>query len=180
MWILNKTLKKLHVLLNYVMENGYLRIVKHACRTTLERILLRKRKFSEGFVDKIKKIIVYYIFIYWKLWRLWDNVKKYGRSRHWPWLYNTAHAFCMLLHNAMYTQRKYNLLLFHFNNIYTTVPQYRGCDDNACFICCSLCTLSCWSVLNVKFPHAMFKLTFFLTKYVSIKPIQHQQQRSAQ
>ena len=44
----NKTVEKLQDLLNYDMANEYLNVVEHVCRTTLRRILLRSRKFSEG------------------------------------------------------------------------------------------------------------------------------------
>jgi hypothetical protein len=56
-----------------------------------------------------------------------------GNSRHRKLLYNTAHAIFMLLYNAMYMQFKYNLLPFHTNSIYTTVPPYHGCKNTAGF-----------------------------------------------
>ena len=36
------------MLLNSDKENGYLYVVKRVCKITLRRILLRKRKISEG------------------------------------------------------------------------------------------------------------------------------------
>jgi hypothetical protein len=54
----DKTVEKLHVLLNSSMEDWYLHIVKDVCKTNLRRILLTKRNFLEDFVDKIKKIVL--------------------------------------------------------------------------------------------------------------------------
>ena len=109
-------------------------------RTTLRRTILKKRKFAEEiqrqnkesyFTFKypfIENCIVYEI--------MWRNVVEPNTEYD----YIIQHMrFCILLDKAMYTQSKYNLLLFHVKNIYTTVPQYHDCKNNACFFSFSLC-----------------------------------------
>jgi len=78
-----KIVQKLYILLNSDMENEYVHIVKHVCKTTLRRILLRRRKFSEGFCrqNEERYFIFKYFFIenflvYERMW------KKCCRSRH--------------------------------------------------------------------------------------------------
>jgi hypothetical protein len=124
------------------MENGYLHIFKHICKTNLRRGFLRKRKFSEGFLRQnqenyimfkyffIENCVVYPI--------MWKNVVDRDREHDYI-IPHTTYALCTLLYKAMYTQSKYNLLLFHTNNIYTTVPSYRGCKKTVGFFCISLC-----------------------------------------
>ena len=72
----NKTVEKLQGLLNYDMENEYLNVVKHVCKTTLRRILLRNRKFFERILRQnqesyfmFKYFFVEICIVYQIMWR---------------------------------------------------------------------------------------------------------------
>jgi len=52
-------------------------------------------ELKNNIVEKIKTPILYWITLFGKTCRLWDNVEKYFRSGH-RWQYSTVHAHCML------------------------------------------------------------------------------------
>jgi hypothetical protein len=84
--------------------------------------------------------------------------------------HNTAHALCKLVKSS-YRQilricRKY------FFSKSTIVTQSHHNDTVKRILqvlfCCCLCKSCCWSKLKIKFPHAVYKRTFFNKTYIHL------------
>ena len=115
-------------------------------KTIFRRIFLRKRNFSEV-SDKIKKGTFSLNIIFWKLFRLLDNVEKYGTARH------TTHdniirclRFACWLDKAMNTQSRYKLLL-STRTIFTQ-RYVMAVSTLPILFCVCVCKLCCWSILT--------------------------------
>jgi len=84
-----KNVEKLRVLINSVIDNGYLHKENNIRKTTLRRITLRKINFSEGIYRKIVKgvlclniSLLKIVSFIRKCGKIWYRQTQYGRGKH--------------------------------------------------------------------------------------------------
>jgi hypothetical protein len=114
-------------LLNSDMENGYLRISKRISKTNLRRIHLAKNKFSQGFRRQSQENYIMFKYFFIENFVVYYTVCKNEvvRDREHDYIIEHMRFACYYIR-----QFEYNLLSFHVNNIYTTLPPYHGATEH--------------------------------------------------